>query len=284
MPRRQLGRYLRDLRGRARLTVKAAAQALEWSEAKIWRIETGQTALRSLDAEAMCKVYGASAELTEYLKDLARKTKEQGWWHAYSDVIPDGFALYYGLEESVSSMQWYHVDLIPGLFQTPEYTRVLIRNRHPDMSDEEVDRRVNFRMQRKALLNRKTARPTFSVVLNETVLHRAVGGAHVMSRQIVHLAELSQLDTVTLRVVPFTAGMYGGLLSGPFIIMRFPDNGTREGEPPVVFIENLVGDLFLDKPTDIEQYNTVFEETWEKALNERETMRLLLQAERDLHS
>ena len=93
VPRRQLGRYLRDLRGKARLTVKVASAELEWSEAKIWRIETGQTSLRSLDVEAMCKVYGAPTDLAEALKGLAKETKGRGWWHAYGDVIPDGFDL-----------------------------------------------------------------------------------------------------------------------------------------------------------------------------------------------
>ncbi|MGH3624789.1 MAG: helix-turn-helix domain-containing protein, partial [Sciscionella sp.] len=74
VPRRQLGRYLRDLRSRARLTVRTAAGLLEWSEAKIWRIETGQTSLRSLDVEAMCKVYGAQDDMTEGLMGLAKET------------------------------------------------------------------------------------------------------------------------------------------------------------------------------------------------------------------
>ena len=109
MPRRQLGRYLRELRGGQRLTVRTAAERLEWSEAKIWRIETGQVSLRSLDVEAMCKVYGADASLTEGLMGLAKETKARGWWHSYGDVIPEGFDLYIGLEEAASAVSWYRV-------------------------------------------------------------------------------------------------------------------------------------------------------------------------------
>ena len=87
VPRRQLGRYLRDLRQQQRLTVRSAADRLEWSEAKIWRIETGQVSLRSLDVEAMCKIYGAQADLTQALMGLAKETKARGWWHSYGDVI-----------------------------------------------------------------------------------------------------------------------------------------------------------------------------------------------------
>src|SRR4051794_19160598 len=120
VPRRQLGRYLRDMRNRARLTVKAAATELEWSEAKIWRIETGQTSLRSLDVEAMCKVYGAPADVTKGLMGLAKETKARGWWHAYGDVIPEWLEVYVGLEEAASRLSMYESELVPGLLQTED--------------------------------------------------------------------------------------------------------------------------------------------------------------------
>lgn len=73
--RRQLGRYLRDLRKRSPMTVRLAAETLEWSEAKIWRIETGQTSMRSLDVEAMCRVYAARSDMTKALMGLAKETR-----------------------------------------------------------------------------------------------------------------------------------------------------------------------------------------------------------------
>ncbi|GAA3024248.1 helix-turn-helix domain-containing protein [Actinokineospora globicatena] len=281
VPRRQLGRYLRELRGRARLTVRAAAAELEWSETKIWRIETGQTPLRSLDTEAMCKIYGASEELTDYLKTLSKKTKEQGWWHGYGDVIPDGFGLYIGLEEAVSSMQCYETSLIPGLLQTPHYSRMLIKEYKPLATDDEIERRVELRSARQALLTRSVARPSVSVVLNEAILRRPVGGPKVMAHQLIHLAELAQLDTVHLRVIPFAVGMYHGLITGPFVIMRFPNNGTRDSEPPVVFIEHLAGELFLDKPSEVELYGTTFHNTWTTSLDEQASLHLIRQAAKE---
>ena len=107
VPRRQLGRYLRDLRGSQRITVKTAAEKLEWSETKVWRIETGQTSLRSHDVELMCRIYAAPPDLTEALMGLAKETKAKGWWHAYGDVIPEGFDVYIGLEEAASQLSAY---------------------------------------------------------------------------------------------------------------------------------------------------------------------------------
>src|SRR3954471_20191350 len=145
VPRRQLGRYLRDLRNRSRLTVRGAAQRLEWSEARIWRIETGQTSLRSLDVETMCRIYGAEPELAEALMGLARETKARGWWHSYGDVIPEGFDVYIGLEEAAVSLSWYESELIPGLLQTEDYARTLIRTDNSGVDDTEVERRVHVR-------------------------------------------------------------------------------------------------------------------------------------------
>ena len=91
VPRRQLGRYLRDLRNRQRITVKAAAEELEWSETKLWRIENGQTSLRTHDVELMCRIYAAPPDMTEALMGLAKETKAKGWWQSYGDVIPEEF-------------------------------------------------------------------------------------------------------------------------------------------------------------------------------------------------
>jgi transcriptional regulator with XRE-family HTH domain len=103
VPRRQLGRYLRDLRKESRLTVQTVADELEWSETKIWRIETGHTSTRSLDVEAMGKIYGAPPDLTERLMSLAKETKAHGWWHS-GDAILKSFHLLIGMEEAASRL------------------------------------------------------------------------------------------------------------------------------------------------------------------------------------
>ena len=134
VPRRLLGRYLRELRNKQRLTVRAAAEKLEWSEAKIWRIETGQTSLRSLDVEAVCRIYGAPADITEALMGLAKETKAKGWWHAYGDAVPEWFDVYIGLEEAASEICNYESELVPGLFQTEDYASTVIRAKSSDIA------------------------------------------------------------------------------------------------------------------------------------------------------
>src|SRR6266404_2627552 len=142
VPRRQLGRYLRDLRSAAGLTVRAAARELERSEPTIWRIESGLTSTRSVEVRVMCELYGATEDMTKALMALAKETKARGWWQAYGDVVPEWLDLYIGLEAAANRISWYESDLVPGLFQTEDYARALLRDDLPDREEDEVDRRV----------------------------------------------------------------------------------------------------------------------------------------------
>jgi hypothetical protein len=283
VPRRQLGRYLRDLRNKSRFTVRAAGAQLEWSEAKIWRIETGQTSLRSLDVEAMCKVYGAPQDITEALMGLAKETKARGWWHSYGDAIPEYFDVYIGLEEAASHFSWYESELVPGLFQTEDYARAVIRADNPGVADAEIERRVHVRLARQALLTRITNPPVFDVVLNEAILHRPVGGEETARGQLKRLEEVSELPTVSLRVVPFGAGLHHGIMSGTFELLRFPLNGNgQDTEPPTVYVESFIGALYLDKPHEVTRYDTAFKNIWESSLDERASQELITQVTREL--
>lgn len=282
VPRRQLGRYLRDLRNSQRLTVRTAAERLEWSEAKIWRIETGQVGLRSLDVEAMCRIYGAAPGLTQALMGLAKETKARGWWHSYGDVIPEGFDVYIGLEEAAASISWYESELVPGLLQTEGYARTVIAA-EPGVDEDEIDRRVRLRIERQTLLTRVTAAPELSIVLNESILRRPIGGTGVMAAQLRRLLEASGLPNVALRVMPFSAGLHPGVMSGPFEILRFPLNGDgKASEPPTVFADGYTGELYLDKPKELQRYGEAFDGIWTAALNEKASQDLLRQATEEL--
>lgn len=242
----------------------------------MWRIETGQVPLRSLDVEAMCKIYGASSDLTEALSGLAKETKARGWWHAYGDVIPEGFDVYVGLEEAATSLSSYQSDIIPGLLQTDDYAREIVRTHIRGISDDDLEGRVRLRNQRQTLLTRATDPPTFSVTLSEAVLRRPVGGRSVMRQQLAHLVYVSEQPNVSIRVTPFSAGMHPGVMTGPFIILRFPLNGDGiDTEPPTVYADGFTGGLYLDKPKEVEQYEEAFQGIWSASLDEQASRRLL---------
>lgn len=135
--------------------------------------------------------------------------------------------------EAASSLSWYESELIPGLLQTEAYAHTLIEADNPGVDAEEIKRRVGLRMERQTLVSRVTAPPRLDVVLNEAIIRRPVGGNEVMSGQLNRLVEASELSNVALRIMPFSAELHHGIMSGPFVILRFPLNGDgKETEPP----------------------------------------------------
>jgi hypothetical protein len=276
VPRRQLGRYLRDLRNAAGLTIKGAARPLEWSEAKMWRIETGQTSLRSLDVKAMCDLYRATPDITTALMGLAKETKAKGWWQAYGDAVPDWFDIYIGLEAAAVGLSEYQTELVTGLFQTEDYARTIIRAHNPDETEAEIERRLQLRVARQAIARRVIDPPMIQVALGEQILRRPIGGPAVMAAQLDKLADASELPNVAVRVVPFGAGYHPGLIAGSFTILRFPlnDDGV-ESEPPTVYSESFTGALYLDKPHEVERFSQAFGETWAATLDDDASRHLM---------
>ncbi|MFG2064477.1 helix-turn-helix domain-containing protein [Micromonospora sp. NPDC048871] len=260
VPRRQLGRLLRQFRNEAGVTLDAAAEALEYSRQKIWRLECGMGSVRVLDVKAMCELYGVSPEMTEAMRGLAAETKSKGWWHAYGDAVPSWFELYVGLESAASRLRGYDESLIPGILQTKDYADTLIRLGRM-MNDEERERTVEVRLQRQALLTRRLpAAPRLDSVLSEAVLRRRVGGPTVMSRQLDHIIRLSDLPNVSVRVLPLAAGPQPGAVAGTFMILDFPatKGGRAAPEPSIVYSESLTGALYLDKPDELAAYERVW--------------------------
>lgn len=259
VPRRQLGRSVREARVAAGFTVRAAAKALEWSDTKIWRIETGQVSIRSFDVGAMCEVYGVRPDLTDALKALSKETKARGWWHSYGDAIPDWFDVFVALEGAASEILWYESSLVPGLCQTASYARTILSTGTNGLTEEEVERRVLVRMRRNSVVTRAVDRVRLDVVVDEAALRRPVGGPGIMAAQCHHLAQLTELENVTIRVVPIDAGAHRGMNSGPFGILRFPLRGDGTPlEPDTVYVEGYAGALYLDEPPKVARFDTVF--------------------------
>ncbi|MFF5176208.1 helix-turn-helix domain-containing protein [Micromonospora sp. NPDC000089] len=273
VPRRQLGRLLRQYRTEAGVTLDAAAEALEYSRQKIWRIECGMGPVRVLDVKAMCELYGVAAEMTEAMRGLATETKSKGWWHAYGDAVPSWFELYVGLEAAAARLRGYDESLIPGILQTRGYADALYRLGRT-LSDEDRERAVEVRLQRQGLLMRRLpAAPRLESVLSEAVLRRAVGGAAVMAAQLDHLTRLAELGNVSVRVLPLAAGPQPGAVAGTFMILDFPatKGGRAAPEPSVVYSESLTGALYLDKPDELAAYERVWKGLDALALDEAES-------------
>ncbi|SCL30370.1 Helix-turn-helix domain-containing protein [Micromonospora nigra] len=275
VPRRQLGRYLNELRENAYVTVSAAAKQLEWSTPRIWRYETGQVSMHPNDVEAMCRVYGATPETIETMRSLARETRAHGWWHSYGEAIKDWFKLYVGLEAAATRIRKYEADLIPGLLQTVEYMTEVIATDNPQLTEAERRAKVDVRLQRQRLLARAVPRPPqIDVILNEAVLRRPLRDQGAMVRQLDALVVNSRRHNVTLRVLPLRAGLFRWAQAGTFTMLDFPTH-VREPEPTTIYMDGPCGAVYLDKPHEIQTYEDAWQSLGERALNVDESRELV---------
>ncbi|MFD9194233.1 helix-turn-helix domain-containing protein [Streptomyces phaeochromogenes] len=240
-----LGKRLQELRQGAGVSLDDAARALHVKPLTIRRLEKAEVALKTLYVEKLLQTYGAAQQEVDEFVTLAERANEPGWWHAYRDVVPDWFSAYVSLETGAKTLRTYEPHYVTGLLQTYNYARAVLRGGFPNESDEDLARRVDLRLRRQSLLERPDA-PTLWVVMEETVLHRMVGGAEVMREQIERLLEVSELEHVSVDVVPFTAGAHIGACA-PFTYFRFEEREL----PDIVYSEILSASVYLDQRSDV---------------------------------
>ena len=263
--RRHIGRRFAALRVRAGLTQEQAADRLQRGRATIGRIEDGdpRVRFREIDVRAMLEIFGASRHDAQVLLALTAETRNgprKSWWHDYTETaLPDWFGLYVSLEDSAETIRRYEPELVPGLLQTRAYAEAATRVPRGYVTEEQVQRRVEVRMARQALLRRPRA-PHLDVILGEAVLHRLAATDAMGTEQARHLLEATARGNVSVRVVPFAAGVHGGMASNSFAILDFPaDERTGELlEPPLAYAESLTGALYLNKPDEAAAYNVVW--------------------------
>ncbi|WP_280400220.1 helix-turn-helix domain-containing protein [Nocardia carnea] len=259
LPRRQLGRYLREAREAVNMNLEDVAPLLQLSVSTLSRAERGLTGIRVPDVEALCRIYGIDDPgVVTALVSLAKQATGKSWWRAFDDVMSGNFDLYVGLESSAKQLTIYRPDMLSGLFQTPDYARALDRIFLPHVTEEAQDRHIQLKVKRQALINRKTKPAGVDLIVHEAVLRTAVGGSKVMREQLNRLANMP--TNVTVSVLPFTAGFPAGISTGPFTILDFGRDGRgREISPTVVYVESYAGDLYLERPKDVSRYRQAYD-------------------------
>ena len=283
IPRRQLGRYLRDMRQEAGMSIQNAARLIERGTGTLQRLEKGEAGrIRTLDIQALCQLYDTQEKLPGLLELAAAAASHDGdgmWWHEYGDAIRADFELYVSLEASASKLTVFRPDIISGLFQTPGYARTLDISYDPEASADSLDQRVDVRAKRQRIITRKRNPVHVDLVLDEAALRRVVGSPQIMAEQLRHLADLP--GNVSLAILPLASGYPLGLACGPFTILEF-DRVT--GEHPMVYIEGYRGNMYYDKPEAIAQYRDTFTRLRTAALSQADSKQALRRAARECRS
>ncbi|GGL05744.1 helix-turn-helix domain-containing protein [Mangrovihabitans endophyticus] len=250
-----LGAQLRRLRENRGITREDAGWEIRASGSKISRMELGRVSFKERDVADLLTLYGvADLKEREVLLALARQANSPGWWHHFSDILPPGFQSFLGLEAAASLIRTYEIQFVPGLLQTPEYARAIMLLGHAGVPADEIERRVQLRMQRQQILDRGDESPQLWAVIDEAVLRRPIGGVDVMKAQIGELIEASRRPNIRLQIIPFHAGGHAAA-GGSFAIFRFPEPEL----PDVVWVEHLTSSIYLDKREDVDHYAIAME-------------------------
>lgn len=275
--RMMLGAQLRRLRESAGVTPDDAGYEIRGSRSKISRMELGRVSFKTRDVEDLLTLYGVTDESTRSsMLSLAEQANTPGWWAKHSDVLPDWFEAYLGLEEAATLIRTFELQFVHGLFQTEDYARAVTKLGLGALPAGEIDRRVGVRMGRQAVLRRPDPPRVWSV-MDEAALRRPVGGSAVMRAQVERLIEVAGLANVTVQVVPFGRGGHAAA-GGSFAVLRFAEADL----PDVVYIEQLTSALYLDRRSDVDHYMEVMNHVSAEALSPAASARFLKEIVREV--
>ncbi len=269
--RHRLVRAVRRAREEAGLTLREVADALDWSESKLIRIEKGVVGISVTDLRALLAYYDLrDPGHVDRLLGMARTARRaRTTWAEFERAVSPDFLLFLGYEESAATMLHFNPLLVPGLLQVEEYARAVIAGAYVEPGTH-ADDKVRARLRRQRRLA-EAEPPRVDVVLDESVIRRTVGGPAVMARQLRHLLDVSGRPNVSLRVVPFTAGLHPGM-GGPFVILEFEDPAAD----PVLHLETASSDTTLrDQPAAVEPYRAAFARLQDLALDEQASRELV---------
>ncbi|MFF8845631.1 helix-turn-helix domain-containing protein [Streptomyces sp. NPDC015127] len=273
--RQRLGAELRKLRERAGLTATQAAALLGGNQARISNIEAGRYGVSAERVRALtCHYDCADTELVDALAAMTGDRK-RGWWEEYREILSNGLLDLAELEHHGRRLRTAHTSGIPGLLQTLDHAREIMRQVVPALPPSDVEHRISFRIKRQAVLDREDAAP-YQAVIHEAALRMRFGGRSVAGRQLQHLLDAGQRDHITIRVIPFAAGAFPG--SGqPLYYVHGP-----VPQLDTVQLDQAHGPVLLDAEAQLHKYRQVFARLESLALGATESADFIHNIAKDL--
>ncbi|MEU6131178.1 helix-turn-helix transcriptional regulator [Saccharopolyspora sp. NPDC047091] len=264
--RHLLAGELRQLRHAARLTHADVAQRLGWPQAKVSKIEGARQQVGVEAVIALADICHAGSERRDRLVELAHSARGRGWWESYRDVLPADVRAHVGFEAEAAEVREFAVEELPDLVRTDEYAAAVDAAREPERSPEEAARSLEVLRRRRQRVEDGAVR--LDLVLAESALHREVGGPAVLARQLAGLRDLAERPTVTVRVLPFSAG--AAAARTPFAVLSF------ELDVPEVVVSSNAGLVDLvDDPPVARTHHALLERLRAAALPPEDSVRLL---------
>ncbi|MFE9425553.1 helix-turn-helix domain-containing protein [Kitasatospora sp. NPDC006697] len=274
---RRLARTLKELRTARKVTLAQAAQQLECAESKISRIEAALSGIRLVDLRLLLDFYEVHdpAERVR-LEALSREGRLRGWWDRYSETLSPTYADYIALEADASDMYCISTVLVPGLLQTEDYTRAVVRTQIENATPEQIETLTKVRQERRLVLTREAPLRTWAVI-SESVLKHQIGGREVMHAQLEHLIATAELPNLNLQILPEASDVHAALF-GPVAILSFPDAIDTD----VVYVDSLLSTLYIEEPEEVGRYTNLFRRALAESLPSTRSIALIERIAREM--
>lgn len=283
---RRVAGTLREMRTRAGISPADAARGVDHDVSWISRIERVENRPHPNDVRALLTLYGnLEPAAIDAVVQVARQARQRGWWYRYTDMLPDWFSQYIGLETDASVIRTFETQAIPGLLQIEDYARATILAGTMPGPLDQIDRQVALRVDRQELLSADDP-PHLRVVLDEAALRRPIGGREVMRAQVEHLLTMAERPNIQVQVLPLASGAHAGL-NGSFVILDFPPPPAHypgAAEDRIIYVDTLLSALYLEEPKEIAAYAAVFEQLRAQALPLPESRDLIRTIAADMSS
>lgn len=256
------------------MTAEEVAEELMVSQSKISRLENGRRSISQRDVRDLCRTYKVEDKaLVDSLMQMAKESRQQGWWNAFGDVP---YSVYIGFETDAASLRVYEPQVLPGLLQTPEYAEAVISGALPEAPQEQIAQRVQVRLRRQERITDPLGPLRLWAVVDEAAMRREVGSPKIMADQLEYLVRMSHEPHVTVQALPFGMGSHPGM-SGQFAILEFSD----ESDTSVVYLEGVTSDLYLEKLSDVQSYSMMYEHLRAQALNVEQSRQFISEVAQD---
>ncbi|GAA3416700.1 helix-turn-helix domain-containing protein [Streptosporangium vulgare] len=253
------GAELRKYRKKAKMTQNELAEVTQFSRSLLSFTERGERKPGNNLAQRCDDALGANGELLHCWTHITHAASPR-WFRDWLDIEPEAHALH----------AWEPL-VVPGLLQTEEYARAVIRG-EPGITDKQVEKAVAARMERQKILLRSTP-PMLWVILDEGVLHRPIGGEEVMQHQLQYLLEMAERPRIGIQILPLVRGSTTGT-SGGFVIAQIP------GNPDMVYAESVTRGHVANRPEDVEAVRARYDTIRAEASPRHVSIELIREAER----
>jgi transcriptional regulator with XRE-family HTH domain len=264
---RRVSTELRAWRVRRTLSCKEVATALGWSESKVSRMETGERGLYVDDVAAVLGYLRVPAEIRHDLLELVRNGDERNWHEIGGAPISKLLRDLIRFESEATAIHNFEPLLVPGLVQTAEYTRTLMRRAGLTLPDKDIESMVALRMSRQRVLDRADP-PRLNLIIEEMALRRTMGDPAMLAGQLQHLLAASARRHIAIKVLPFDAEA-AIAMQGQLIMIECPH------QPTLCFEESRSTTAFLEDEVFINQARLAWKRLSASARSEDDSRQLI---------